>query len=70
MLSRRGWLMAGLAGLLLAGTVGAGRAQNFDLLPNGSKAPDFALTSVDGKPLKLSEMNKDRVVLVNFFFNG
>lgn len=33
----------------------------------GQKAPEFALTSPEGKPIKLSEVNKGRYVLVDFW---
>jgi thiol-disulfide isomerase/thioredoxin len=33
----------------------------------GQRAPDLALTSPEGKPLKLSEINKGRVVLLDFW---
>jgi thiol-disulfide isomerase/thioredoxin len=33
----------------------------------GQKAPDLAFSDPDGKPLKLSEINKGRVVLLDFW---
>ena len=71
MLKRR-WVVAALAGLMLAGVAGtAGAQENQNQpLPAGETAPDFTLKAVDGKDFKLSEMTKKGPVLVNFFFNG
>lgn len=40
-----------------------------DLLANGSDAPDFEATDLDGKTVKLSDF-KGKPVLLNFWFHG
>ena len=76
-LSRREWLMAGggaLAGLLIIAIVWvlAGRSAGSALPPaaqTNRPAPDFALTGIDGRTVRLSDY-RGKVVLLNFWDTG
>ena len=52
----------------LSFTLAAAQAPHSDIIPSASRAlaPDFALTSVDGKPIRLSR-EKGKVVLLDFW---
>jgi hypothetical protein len=65
----RGWLPASFAGLL-ALVLAPASAQRPEPLKAGATAPDFALKSPAGETVKLSDLTKKSIVLVNFFFNG
>jgi len=75
--SRRELLMAGggaLAGLLVIALVWvlAGRSAGVDLPPaaqTNRPAPDFALTGIDGRTVRLSDY-RGKVVLLNFWYTG
>jgi cytochrome oxidase Cu insertion factor (SCO1/SenC/PrrC family) len=61
--TRRSLIMGVLAAVFLV-VAGAGAALALEV---GQKAPDFALTGPDGKPIKLSELTaKGPVVLYTF----
>src|SRR6185436_8333574 len=76
-LSRREWLMAGggaLAGLLIIAIVWvlAGQSAGAALPPaaqTNRPAPDFALTGIDGRTVRLSDY-RGKVVLLNFWYTG
>lgn len=70
MRTRRGWGALATAGALLVVFAAAGQSQDY-LLKVGATAPDFALKTPDGKTIRLKELTqKNKAVLVNFFFNG
>ena len=48
-------------------TIFAANAQENTKMNIGQKAPDLAYNSPQGKPVKLSEVNKGRVVLLDFW---
>jgi cytochrome c biogenesis protein CcmG, thiol:disulfide interchange protein DsbE len=76
-MSRREWLMVGggaLAGLLVIALVWvlAGQSAGAALPPaaqTNRPAPDFALTGIDGRTVRLSDY-RGKVVLLNFWYTG
>lgn len=58
--------IAALLALSLA-TFSTVHAQQNDKMQIGTKAPDLAFESPEGKPIKLSEVAKGRVVLLDFW---
>lgn len=72
MVNRHRLGVLGVLGLALAffGTAMMTRvgAASDEILGAGEKSPDFSLKTPDGRPLTLSELTRDNVVLVNFYF--
>ncbi|KAK6021381.1 antioxidant, AhpC/TSA family, partial [Ostertagia ostertagi] len=58
-------LLATLA--LAVCTLAAAQAQQNDKMSIGQKAPELAFSNPEGKTLKLSEVNKGRVILLDFW---
>lgn len=54
-------------GFFLAVALSSGHAGKGEAPKVGTKAPDFALTNVDGKTVKLSQYKGKKNVLLGFF---
>ena len=63
MMKAKQWMMAAI--LVICGTMN-GFAQDVEMLPTGSQAPDFTLNDLNGRPLKLSSL-RGKVLVLDFW---
>lgn len=62
------WVASSLAGFLLLVLAGRAVAEAADVQPAvGHRAPDFALLSGEGKPVRLSRVLREKAVFLNFW---